>query len=109
MTSTEPATLVAEFDRRATEIPGVKRQVSSRRGHGNSYLAGEREIAHFHGAERLDIRLTSTVIKKRLAEGGFDEGVSARSPTANWVAVHLTADTLPLALDLLRVAIRANA
>lgn len=99
-----------EFDRLAMEITGVSRRAASRPGHGHSYFTGDREIAHFHGDRRLDIRLTGAVIRQRLAEGGFDARVRARSPTANWVAVDLEAPgALPLALDLMREAIRANA
>lgn len=99
-----------EFDREAIAIRGVSRRAATRHGHGYSYFAGDREIAHFHGDARVDIRLTSAVIRRRLADGGFDSRVRARSPTANWVAVDLGAPgALPLALGLLKEAVKANA
>jgi len=107
---TAPTPVRDVFDRWASEIPGVSRRLASRPGHGPSYFTREREIAHFHGDRRLDVRLTSAVIRQRLAERSFDARVRVRSPTANWVAVDLEAPgAIPLALDLLKDAVRANA
>ena len=107
---TVPASARDEFDREATAIRGVSRRAASRPGHGHSYFVANREIAHFHGEARVDIRLTSAVIRLRLTKGGFEAPVRARSPTANWVAVDLEAPgALPLALNLLKEAVKANA
>jgi len=97
-----------ELERRLTEIPGVVRR-SSRRGHGHSYFAGDREIAHFHGDERLDVRLTREQIRQRVSERAFDKRVRTRGPAADWVAIHVAGvQDLPLALSLVEAAVRAN-
>ncbi|HEV2316020.1 MAG TPA: luciferase family protein [Thermoplasmata archaeon] len=85
------------------------RRPALRRGHGSSYFAGDREIAHFHGDARVDVRLTSAVIGARWSSGGFERNVHARSPTANWVAVQLTGlEDVDVAIRLLREAVAAN-
>jgi hypothetical protein len=97
-----------ELERKLTEIPGVVRR-PSRRGHGHTYFTGDREIAHFHGELRLDVRLTKERIRQRLAERAFDERVHIRGPSADWVAVTVVGgQDIALALSLVREAIRAN-
>ncbi|MGA8302116.1 MAG: luciferase family protein [Thermoplasmata archaeon] len=95
-----------ELERRLTELPGVVRQ-PARRGHGYSYFVGDREIAHFHGDERLDVRLTKERIRRRLREGTFDWRVRTRGPSAEWVAVRVSeAPDILLAVALVEEAIR---
>jgi len=97
-----------ELERRLTEIPGVVRR-PSRRGHGDTYFTGNREIAHFHGDQRLDVRLTREQIHQRVAERAFDERVRVRGPSADWVAVRVAeVEDLPLALSLVEQAVQAN-
>ena len=97
-----------ELERRLPEVPGVDRR-PSRRGHGYTYFAGDREIAHFHGDLRLDVRLTRERIRQRVSERSFDERVRTRGPSADWVAVRVVADQdLTLALSLVEEAVRAG-
>jgi hypothetical protein len=97
-----------ELERKLAEIPGVDRR-SSRRGHGHAYFAGDREIAHFHGDLRLDVRLTRERIRQRVAERTFDGRVHTRGPTADWVAVAIVGgQDITLAVSLVKEAIRAN-
>ena len=98
-----------ELERRLTAIPGLARR-ASRRGRGHTYFAGDREIAHFHGDQRLDVRLTAEAIRQRVSERAFDERVRTRGPSAEWVAIQVVGDQdLPLALSLVEAAVRANA
>ena len=102
--------LRAELERRLSEIPGLTRRSPSRFGHGFAYYVGTREVAHFHGDERLDVRLTRPVIREHLSEGTLDPRVRTRGSSAEWVTVPLEAPTdLALAVSLLEEAVRSNA
>jgi Family of unknown function (DUF5519) len=97
-----------QLEERIAEIPGVVRR-PSRFGHAHAYFVGDREIAHFHGDGRLDVRLTRDEIRGRVAEHSFDERVKTRGPSADWVAVRVTEHRdLGLALALVEDAVRAN-
>jgi hypothetical protein len=103
-----PVSLRDDLERRLTEMPGLIRRPSSR-GHGHTYFAGGREIAHFHGDERLDVRLTRDVIGQRKVHRAFDDRVKTRGPSADWVAVRVVeARDVPLALALVGDAVRIN-
>ena len=98
-----------QLEVKLSEIRGVVRR-PSRRGRGHAYFAGDREIAHFHGDLRLDVRLTRENIRQRVSKGAFDERVRTRGPTADWVAVRVAGvQDLPLALALVAEAVLANA
>jgi Luciferase len=98
----------SELERRLTEVPGVIRR-RSRHGDSLSYYVGEREIAHFHGDERMDVRLTKELIRQRKTERSLDPRVRTRGPSAEWVAVSVTgAQDIALALELVEEAVRAN-
>ena len=89
-------------------IPGLTRG-PSRYGHGSAFLAGGREVAHFHGENRMDVRLTREVIRVRKSEGGFDARVKTRGASAEWVEVHFfAASDFALVLTLVEEAVRAN-
>jgi len=97
-----------EFERRILEIPGVTRR-PSRWGRTSAYYVGDREIAHFHGDERLDVRLTREEIRRRKSERELDQRVRTRGPSADWVTVRLAEDRdILLALDLVEGAVQAN-
>jgi hypothetical protein len=82
----------------------------SRWGHTHAYFVGDREIAHFHGDQRIDVRLTKERIRELVSEGAFDERVKTRGPSAEWVAVRVAGvRDLALALFLVREAVHANA
>ena len=99
-----------ELDRRIAGISELARRAPSRFGHGFAYFVGNREVAHFHGDERMDIRLTRQVIRERVSEGAWDERVRTRGPSADWVTVRLERPTdVALAIALLEDAVRANA
>jgi hypothetical protein len=98
-----------ELERRLAEIPGLTHR-ASRWGHSLAYFVGDREIAHFHGDGRMDVRLTKERIRELKAEHRLDGRVKTRGPSAEWAAVALsTPKDLPLALSLVEDAMRANA
>jgi luciferase-like monooxygenase len=97
-----------ELERRLAELRDVSRR-PSRHGDSESYFVGDREIAHFHGNERLDVRLTKEVIRQHKAQHDFDERVRTRGPSAEWVAVRILDERdLPLAVSMVAEAARAN-
>jgi hypothetical protein len=97
-----------DLERKLLEIPGVTRH-PSRWGRSDAYFLGDREIAHFHGEERLDVRLTSSRIRELKSEGSLDERVTTRGPTAEWVAVRVVgARDLAYAVSLVQEAVLAN-
>jgi hypothetical protein len=98
-----------ELERRISQLASLDRR-PSRHGDGFSYFVAEREIAHFHGDDRFDVRLTKLEIRQRRADGSLDRRVRTGGPQAEWVAVSiLAARDIALALELLECAIRANA
>ena len=97
-----------ELERRLSEIPGVL-QKPSRYGHGVSYFTGGREIAHFHGETRMDVRLTKEEIRRHKSEGTLDPRMITRGPSAEWVEVHVVdVGDIPFAVSVVEEAVRAN-
>jgi len=98
-----------ELEIRLMKVPGVSRR-PSRRGPGHTYFVGEQEIAHFHGDQRLDVRLTRERIRQSKSEGSFDDRVRTRGPSADWVAVQISEiPDLDLAISLVEQAVLTNA
>lgn len=101
-------TVRKELEARLQAIEGLGRQ-ASRHGDSYSYFVADREIVHFHGEERMDVRLTRERIQLHKSEAPFDPRVSTRGPSANWVAVRVReSGDIALALELVDEAIRAN-
>jgi Family of unknown function (DUF5519) len=101
-------TVRRDLEEKLQEIPGVTRR-PSRWGHRHAYFTGEREIAHFHGDQRLDVRLTRAWIRERKSEGAFDERVTTRGPSAEWVAVRvIDARDVAFAASLVQEAVQVN-
>src|ERR1700689_2845701 len=97
-----------ELERRLMAIPGLARR-PARRGEGFVYCNGDLEIAHFHGDERIDVRLTREHIPKLKIAGAFDARVRTRGPSADWVAVTVSDPRdLSLALRLVNEALRVQ-
>ncbi len=98
-----------ELAHRVAELPGVDAR-PSRYGDGMSFFAGDREIAHFHGATRMDVRLTKEEIRQLKEEGPLDPRLATRGPSAEWAAVSVRrVEDIPFALALVERAVRANA
>ncbi|MGB6499958.1 MAG: luciferase family protein [Thermoplasmata archaeon] len=104
-----PRSVRKELEQKLAVISGLDRR-SSRWGREHAYFVGDREIAHFHGEERMDVRLTKELIRERKAEHAFDHRVRTRGPSAEWAAVRITESRdIALALSLVEDAMRANA
>ena len=102
-------TVREELERSLAGVLGVVRR-PSRWGQYHAYYFGDREIAHFHGDGRMDVRLTKEYIKELKARGELDARVKTRGPAAEWAAVSISDPRdVPLALQLVEDAVRANA
>ncbi len=106
-----PSTATAlreELEYRIAAVPGVERKVS-RYGHGQSFAVGGREIVHFHGDSRMDVRLTREEIRKRKRDGTLDPRLIARGPGSEWVEIRILGPRdLAFALSIVEAAVRAN-
>jgi len=102
------AQLRAQLERQIANLPGVEER-PSRYGHGRSFAAGGREIAHFHGDERLDVRLTRAEIRARKRAGGLDGRLMSRGSSSDWVEIRIVgAPDVAFALSVVEEAVRAN-
>ncbi len=69
-----------------------------------------REIAHFHSAQEIDIRLTRAEIRRRGYSKSDDKRLTVISPTSDWVVVKFKrADDLPLVHEIIETAAKLNA
>ena len=101
-------TVREELEERLGANPVLDRR-RSRFGDGYSYFLASREIAHFHGDGRLDIRLTRQRIRELKGDGALDPRVRTRGPSADWATVPLEGpQDLSLALEMIDEAVRAN-
>ena len=90
--------LRAELTARILALPGVEER-KSRFADFLAFHVGQREFAHFHSDEELDVRLTRVCIRELGIEG-------ART---DWVAVPLrTQDDVSAALELVERALEAS-
>jgi hypothetical protein len=98
-----------DIERRLGRVPGLAAR-ESRYGHGLAFYVGRREVIHFHGEERMDVRLTAEVIQRRKREGVVDDRVRPEGGAPNWVKVRVTeARDVALAVVLAEEAVRSNA
>ena len=98
-----------EIERRLSAVPGLVPR-ESRYGHGLAFYVGRREVVHFHGEQRMDVRLTAEVIQRRRREGELDDRVTPEGGAPNWVKVRVSeARDIALAVVLAEEAVQANA
>lgn len=82
---------------------------ASRFGDSKSYFVADREVAHFHGDQRMDVRLTKERIRLLKEEGSLDVRVRTRGRYAEWASLPLLDERdLALAVEMVLEAIRAN-
>ncbi|HTW77827.1 MAG TPA: luciferase family protein [Thermoplasmata archaeon] len=97
-----------DIERRLMSVAGLTPR-ESRYGHGLAFYVGRREVVHFHGDDRLDVRLTAEVIRRRRDEGELDRRVTPEGGAPNWVKVRVSeARDIALAVVLSKEAVRAN-
>jgi hypothetical protein len=97
-----------EIERRLRSISGLTPR-ESRYGHGLAFYVGRREVVHFHGDQRMDVRLTAGVIQRQRREGGLGGRVTPEGGAPNWVKVRLSEPRdVALAVLLAEEAVRAN-
>lgn len=97
-----------ELEKRLAQVAGLARK-PSRHGDGFSYFLAGREVVHFHGDERMDVRLTKEVIGERRREGSLDPRLRAGGRYAEWVAVTVKdGRDIARALEVVEDAVRAN-
>lgn len=53
----------------------------------DAWWVNGKEIAHFHSADEIEIRLTRAVIRERRAELKADARVVLRTGTSDWITV----------------------
>ena len=97
-----------DLEARLTGLPGLTRR-PSRHGDSQSYFVADREVAHFHGDGRMDVRLTRERIRQMKAARELDARVVTRGPSADWAAIPIESPSdVALALQLVDEAVRAN-
>ena len=101
-------TIRAELESRLQALPLLTRR-KSRFGDSQSYFVADREIAHFHGDERMDVRLTKERIRELKTKGPLDPRIRTRGPSAEWATVRISEEAdIALAVELVEEAIHAN-
>ena len=97
-----------ELEQKLRDVRDLSRR-RSRFGDHYSFFVGTREIAHFHGDGRMDVRLTRQWIREAKASGTLDPRVRTRGPSADWATVPLyDRGDVNLAIALVEEAMRAN-
>jgi hypothetical protein len=94
--------------RRGATLKGMKTAPSRFGAHRLALWVGNRQIAHPH-REDVEIRLTRSVMRRMRDELRADLRINMRRPGSDWIIMYLrrTSD-VDRAIELLRVAIRAN-
>jgi hypothetical protein len=88
-------------------LSGVERR-ESRWGHMTAYWIGTREFAHFHGENRLDIRVVRSALKN-MPEIRLDPRVKLRPRASDWIEFRLKEQSgVDDAFELVKLAWRNN-
>ncbi len=109
MTKRLAAVKAAEtLDVKIRALPSVQR-TKSRWGHEIAYVVGDREFAHFHRQNEIDVRLTRAVQRKKRVELKEDPRVKLRLGASDWITITLaTEEDLDFAFELVKHAWNAN-
>jgi hypothetical protein len=75
------------LDMKILSLPGVEKK-ESRWGHMTAYWIGKREFVHFHGEDRLDIRVVRSALKD-MPEIRLDRRVMLRPRASDWIEFRL--------------------
>lgn len=75
-------------------------------GTGRALRSAHGEIAHFHSARDVDLRLTDRTLRRRAADLRGSSAIRV-VPGSRWVTVHLDCDTdVDLLLSLMSLALK---
>lgn len=86
-TNSPMSKLRKELIKRLERIPGLKDRPSKVAG-GSAIFFNEKEIAHFHHDNEIDIRLTKKVIRQEGLNHPDDSKIHKhRSPTSEWIEI----------------------
>ncbi len=101
-------TLAERFMRRGGALRRIRVAPSQFGDHGPALWVGTRQITHPH-RENVEIRLTRRVMREMRDELRADLRINMRQPGSDWIIVYLRSPAdMARALELLRLAIRAN-
>lgn len=76
---------------------------------GPALWVGRREVAHFDDEHRVDVRLTKSVIRRRLSELKGDQRVSLRRSMSDWLELTIESDDdVQWATSMVLDAVAAN-
>jgi hypothetical protein len=94
------------FAERAVRLPGVE-VVRSRFGDRRAFRAGSREIAHEHGPNEIDLRLSRAEIHERWDTLRGDSRIGFRPGRSDWITIAVRSrEDLELACELFETAWR---
>lgn len=101
------AKLRAELIKKLERIAGLEDRPSKVRG-GSAIFYNEKEIAHFHHDNEIDIRLTKKIIRKEGLNHYEDSEVHKhRSPNSEWIEVRFrTAKDIDEVVRLFKLALK---
>jgi len=101
-------TLAERFITRGAALRGMTAAPSRFGAPRRALWLGTRQIAHPR-REDVEIRLTRGVMRRMRDELRADLRINMRQPGSDWIIVYLrTASDVERAIELLRLAIRAN-
>jgi len=93
------------LEARILSLAGVERR-QSRWGHEDAYWIGTREFIHFHGQDRLDVRVGRKTVKARPGIRS-DSRVTLRPHASDWIEFRLRQQTdVNDAFELVKLAWR---
>lgn len=103
-----PAKVPETLDVKIRALPGVQR-MKSRWGHETAYIIGEKEFAHFHRPNEIDVRLTKAVQRRIGIQLKEDSRVRLRPRLSDWIAITLASqEDVDFAFELVKQAWNAN-
>jgi hypothetical protein len=103
-----PQDLRASLAAQLRRIHGVA-ESPSMFGPENAFWCNGKEIAHFEGADAIDLRLTRPVIRELRAVLRNDPRVGLRTAGSDWIEVHLSStDDVAFVVELAERAAQAH-
>ncbi len=100
-------TLKAELIKKLETIPGLEARQSKVAG-GSAIFYKNKEIAHFHNNNEIDVRLTKKIIKlEGLSHSENSEFHHQRSPSSEWIELRFKrAEQIDEVVRLFKLALK---